>query len=152
MNKANEKVKQWPVAVKNKKIFKFGCLIISWQIATNTYNDHSLEQRRVWSSEMTHHVWTEKERFFKVNCLITPWQIATNTYNYHSPVHSSKISSPWQINENWVIVSSQRHKPVGFAVWRADVERQKTSVFLSVKALTGQSGTSKIQPALLPEL
>ena len=87
---------------------------------------------------------------FKVNCL--------TTLDKKSKVHIItirqyilQISSPWQIIENWE-VSSQRHKPVGFAVWRADVERQKTSVFSSVDVLTGQGGSCKIQPALLPEL
>ena len=52
-----------------------------------------------------------------------PWQIERSAYNNHSLVHSQDLV-PWQIVENWE-VSSQRHKPVGFAVWRADVAKDK---------------------------
>ncbi len=63
-----------------------------------------------------------------------------------------KISSPWQIIENWE-VSSQRHKPVeGLQSDEPMSKDKKTSVFSSVDVLTGQGGSCKIQPALLPEL
>ena len=73
---------------------------------------------------MAVHAWKKKIRFFKVNCLITLDKSSEMHIIIIRQYILLQISSPWQIIENWE-VSSQRHKPVGCAVWRADVAKDK---------------------------
>ena len=90
-----------------------------------------------------------RSRFLKVSCLITPWQITSNAYNHHSPVHSSR-SRP--LTDHWKLSNSLKSETQACGFWSLTSRCRKTmtSVFSSVKTLTGQGGTSKIRPLCYP--
>ena len=78
-----------------------------------------------------------------------PWQIKLNAYNHHSPVHSSTDLVP--LTDHWKLRSLESEtQTCGFCSLTSRCRKTMTSVFSSVKTLTGQSGASKIRPLCYP--
>ena len=88
-------------------------------------------------------------QYFKVDLSGNHWQSFWNAYNHHSLVRYT-IFVP--LTDHWKLSSSLQSETQAWWFWSLTSRCRKTmtSVFSSVKTLTGQSGASKIRPLCYP--